>query len=144
MAVGLAVALVGVGVFVGVAALADRTRRRPRVALAGLTVLVPLGLGVGLGWSEFSDKVVQDAGEGLGPLLAKPETSVYSCSPPFEDQPRVYAGFGFREPPCTDDAQLRRRIATCLFVGAGVSSLALAFSRLLRRRAPPRVVPVAP
>jgi len=94
VAVGLAVALVGVGVFAAVAALADRTRRRPRVALTGLTVLVPLGLGVGLGWSEFSDKVVQDAGEGLGPLLAKPETSVYFCSPPFEDQPRVYVGLG--------------------------------------------------
>jgi len=144
VAVGLAAALVGVGVFVGIAALADRTRRRPRVALAGLTVLVPLGLAVGLGWSEFSDKVVQDPAEGVGPSLGKPETTVYSCSPPFEDEPRIYLGFGFREPPCSDDAQLRRRNATCLFVGAGVSSLALAFSRLLRRRAAARVVPVAP
>jgi hypothetical protein len=106
-------------------------------------VLVPLGLGVGLGWSEFSDKVVQDPAEGVGPSLEKPETTVYSCSPPFDDEPRIYLGFGFREPPCSDDAQLRRRIATCLFVGAGVSSLALAFSRLLRRRPAAKVVLVA-
>jgi hypothetical protein len=107
-------------------------------------VLVPLGLAVGLGWSEFSDKVVRDPAEGVGPSLGKPETTVYSCSPPFEHEPRIYLGFGFREPPCSDDARLRRRIATCLFVGAGGSSLALAFSRLLRTRAAARVVPVAP
>ena len=92
MAVGLAVGLVAVGVFVSVAALADRIRRRPRVALAGLTVLVPLGLGVGLGWSEFSGKVEQDAAEGVSPLVGKPEATAYSCSPPFQDESRLYVG----------------------------------------------------
>jgi hypothetical protein len=134
VAVGLAVVLVGVGVFVAIAGLADRTRRRLRVTLAGLTVLVPLGLGVGLGWSEFSNRVVQDSGEGVSPGVAKPETIVYSCPPPFDDNPRVYVGFGFREPPCAEDAQLRRRIAAYLFVGAGVSIVALLLSGSLKRR----------
>jgi hypothetical protein len=139
MAIGLAAGLVGLGVFLTVAGLADRAQRRPRVALAGLTVLVPLGLGVGIGWSGFSDKVLSDPNaEAVGLQTHRLEAVAYSCPPPFADR-RRYLGWDIKGPVCTDDARLRRRIVTSAFVGAAVSSLALALSRSRWRRVTPMV-----
>ena len=132
MAAVLAAVLVGVGVFVALA-----VRRGPRVALAGVTVLVPLGLAVGIGGSGFTDEVLNDpSAEAIAPQTHRLETVVYSCPPPFADQP-VHLGWGLKEPVCTDDARSRQRIALYLFLGAVVSSLALLLSRSLGRPAEP-------
>jgi hypothetical protein len=101
-------------------------------------VLVPLGLGVGIGWAGFSDAVLNDPNaEAVGPRTHPLETIVSSCPAAFADQP-LQLGWGLKEPVCTDDARLRRKIACYLLVGAAVSTVALCSRAALRRRPAPR------